>query len=464
MEEFIYRSSMPATAAELFDWHMRPGALERLTPPWDPVRIVHRSPGSGGGGGGVEEGSRVTLEIPMGPFHLNWVSRHGDLVPGVRFSDEQIEGPFRTWVHTHSMTAEDAGHSTLEDRITYDPPLGALGRLLASSMVNARLARMFRFRHDTLRGDLTAHGRYAGRPKLRIAVTGADGLIGRALTSFLTTGGHEVVRLVRRAARARDEAEWSVTRGIHEPERLGRIDACVHLAGENIGAARWTPARKAVLRESRVEGTRHLVESLVRLPEPPATLLCASAIGYYGARPGEVYEEDGPGTDFLSELCEAWEAAADPAARAGIRVVHLRTGIALSAAGGALREMLRPFRLGAGGPLGDGKQPMSWIGIDDVVGGYHHALMTETVWGPVNLTAPSPVSNAEFAATLGRVLRRPAILRAPAVALRAILGEMADPLLLTGSRVAPERLLASNYEFRHTQLEEALRHVLGRQR
>lgn len=460
MAEFTYRSAMPVAAADLFDWHARPGALERLMPPWDPVRVVERS-------GGLEAGARVVLDVPVGAgplaVHLRWVSRHGDIVVGQRFTDEQIEGPFGRWVHTHLMEPDGPARSFLDDRIAYDPPLGAAGRLLADRLVPARLARLFRFRHDTLRGDLAQHARYAGRPRLRVAVTGADGLIGRTLIPFLTTAGHTVLRLVRRAPRGVDEAEWSVERGLHDPAAVGRVDAVIHLAGENIAGGRWTAARKAAIRASRVDGTRRLAESLAQLAPLPAVLLCASAIGFYGVRADEVTEEDGPGSDFLSEVGQAWEAAADPAVRAGIRVVHLRTGIVLTPAGGALREMLRPFVLGAGGPMGDGRQPMSWVAIDDVLGGYHHALMTETVWGPVNLTAPHPVSNQLFAATLGRVLRRPARLRVPAFALRALLGEMADPLLLTGSRVLPERLLASNYDFRYTRLEDALQHILGRE-
>lgn len=455
MEEFTYRSVMPVSAQELFDWHARPGALERLTPPWDAVRVVERT-------GTLEPGARVVLSVPMGPVRLRWVSRHGDIVPGARFTDEQIEGPFRTWVHTHAMLPGGPDSSTLEDRITYDPPLGAAGRLLSAALVKKRLARLFRFRHDTLRGDLAAHARYAGRPKLRVAMTGADGLMGRTLAPFLTTGGHEVVRLVRRAPRRQDEVEWSVERGVHEPAALGRIDAVIHLAGAGIADKRWTAARKAELVRSRVEATRNLTESLTRLSAPPKTMLCASAIGYYGARPGQMFEEDGPGDDFLSRLCVDWESASDTAVRAGIRLVHLRTGIVLTPAGGALREMMRPFAFGAGGPMGDGRQPMSWIAMDDAVGGYHHALMTETVWGPVNLTAPHAVSNTEFAVTLGQVMKRPAWISVPAFALRLAVGEMADPLLLTGSRVVPERLLASNYEFRYLRLDEALRHILGR--
>jgi uncharacterized protein (TIGR01777 family) len=458
MEEFVYRSAMPVPAPDLFEWHARPGALERLTPPWEPVRVVE-------GAGGLEEGRRVTLSVPFGPIRMKWVSRQSEVIPGRQFKDEQIDGPFTHWVHTHLMLADGAAASILEDRIDYTPPLGAAGRLIASATLDTRLPRLFRFRHETLRGDLVQHARYAGRPRLRIAITGARGLIGNVLVPFLTTGGHEVIRLVRHAPKADDEVQWSTREGIVNPERLaspgaGRLDAVIHLAGENVGAGRWTAARKERILRSRVDGTQHLAESLAKLPEPPAALLCASGVDFYGSRPGEVTEADPPGHSFLSAVCQQWEAAAAPAVRAGIRVAHLRLSPVLTPAGGPLAAMLPIFKLGGGGRMGSGQQPFNWIAIDDAVGAFHHALQTET-WGPVNVTAPHPVTNAAFAATLARVLSRPALLPVPEFALRLAVGEMAD-VLLNGSRVIPERLMTSGYEFRHPELEAALRHVLGR--
>jgi uncharacterized protein (TIGR01777 family) len=462
MPEFVYRSSMPVSAADLFEWHTRPGALERLTPPWDPVRVLQRT-------GPLEEGTRVVLSVPLGPARLRWVSRHSDVIPGQQFKDEQIEGPFTEWVHTHRMMPNGAsglpgsGSSLLEDRIRFHAPFGPVGRIVAGGMVQRRLWRTFRFRHDTLRGDLMMHARYTGRHRLRVAITGSHGMVGSTLVPFLTSGGHEVVRLVRHSARKPDEVQWSVDHGIQDLVQLGRIDACIHLAGENIGDHRWTESRKREIRRSRVDGTRRLAESIARLHPPPASFLCASGINYYGSRTGEISEQDGPGHDFLSQVCQEWEAAADVAASAGIRVVHLRTAPMMTPQGGVLQRMLLPFSLGLGGRLGPGDQVMSWVSPDDLVGAYHHALQTETIWGPVNVSAPHAVTNAELTATLARVLRRPAVLPAPGFALRLVLGEMADALVFTTLRVVPERLVASGYEFRFTDLEPTLRHVLGRQ-
>jgi len=449
---------MPVPGPELFDWHTRRGALERLVPPWESVRIAEPYVG-------MEEGQRVTLLVKVGPATLRWISRASDIIPGCQFRDEQIEGPFEQWVHTHSMIPVSPDASELEDRVEYAPRFGGLGTVVASSLVPRRLARLFRYRHDTLRADLAQLAQYgAGGPRLRIAVTGASGVLGSAIIPFLLTAGHDIVRLVRHPPRREDEVQWSVEDGIRDVERLGFVDACLHLAGDNIAGGRWTAARKASIRTSRSLGTRRLAESLARLAAPPRVFVSASAIGYYGAQPGDVTEANGPDTDFLADVAQEWEAGADPVARIGARVVWLRFGLILTPAGGALVPMLYAAHAGANGPMGRGTQPMSWVSIDDVIGAVYHALMTDALTGPVNVTAPTPVSNRDFARTLGRVLRRPSFMPAPAFALRTLLGrEMADLLLLTGSRALPARLLASGYRFRHTDLEDALRHVLGRQ-
>jgi uncharacterized protein (TIGR01777 family) len=242
------------------------------------------------------------------------------------------------------------------------------------------------------------------------------------------------------------------------------MDAVVHLAGENIGA-RWSDHRKRRIRDSRVEGTMFLAEALASLERPPRVLVSASAMGIYGSRGDEVLAEDapeGPPTDFLAELGRDWESATDPALAAGIRVVNPRFGLVLTPAGGALGRMLPPFFLGVGGPLGSGRQWVSWISVDDAVGAVHHALFSEELAGPLNTAAPEPVTSRAFAATLGRVLRRPAVLPAPAPALKLLFGEMADKGLLASQRLSPARLTGSGYTFRHPTLESALRHVLGR--
>jgi uncharacterized protein (TIGR01777 family) len=300
---------------------------------------------------------------------------------------------------------------------------------------------------------------------MNVLVTGSTGLVGSALVRQLTAAGHQVTRLVRTASPSgAGEASWDPTANRIATPALEGLDAVVHLAGENISTGRWTPAKKARIRDSREKGTQLLCEALAQLVEAPKVLVSASAIGYYGDRGDQVMrEESRPGSDFLAEVCQAWEAATQAAEERGIRVVLLRFGVILSPDGGALAKMLTPFKLGAGGVIGSGQQYMSWVAIDDVVGIIEHALQTDALRGPANAVAPHAVRNHEFAKTLGRVLRRPTVVPMPAPAVRLLFGEMGDTLLLSSTHVVPARLEASGYAFRHPDLEGALRYLLHKE-
>lgn len=297
---------------------------------------------------------------------------------------------------------------------------------------------------------------------MRVAITGSSGLIGSALARAVSKDGGAVVAVVRREARPA-EARWDPQSGIIDPEAFAGVDAVVHLAGENVGAQRWTPAFKDRLVRSRVDATRGLARSLAALPCPPRTLVCASAIGFYGDRGDDLVDEDSPpGTGFFPDLVRAWEAAAEPAREAGIRVVHLRFGVVLAPAGGALDRLVPIFRACLGGRTGSGRQWMSWVAIDDVVGAALRALSDASLAGAVNVVAPEPATNRDFAQTLAHVLGRPAFLPLPAFAVRLALGELGENLLLAGARVRPARLAEAGHVFRHPSLEGALRSVLGR--
>lgn len=297
---------------------------------------------------------------------------------------------------------------------------------------------------------------------MKVLVTGGSGLVGSALGPFLTTGGHEVYRLTRSTPHDANDIQWNPETGDLPRAQLEGLDAVVHLAGENIARTRWNTRVKARLRDSRIHGTRLLCDTLAQLRHPPKTLLCASAIGYYGDRGADLLNESAkPGEGYLADLCRDWETASDSAREKGLRVVNLRIGVVLSPNGGGLAAMLTPFRLGAGGIVGSGHQYWSWVALDDVVGAIHHCLVNERLSGPVNLTAPTPVTNYEFTKTLGRVLGRPTIIPLPAFAARLALGEMANELLLASARVMPNRLSETGYAFRYPTLEGALRHLLG---
>ncbi|MHC4400977.1 MAG: TIGR01777 family oxidoreductase [Planctomycetota bacterium] len=299
---------------------------------------------------------------------------------------------------------------------------------------------------------------------MNVLISGASGLIGSALAQRLSEEGHEITRLVRSPAETEDrEIWWDPAAGRLDTSTLDGFDGVVHLAGENIAKGRWTKAKRRRIRDSRVEGTRLLADGLAQLPRPPKVLVSASAIGFYGDRGDEEVDEESPaGSGFLADVCRAWEAATERAVEAGIRVVTMRIGMVMSPDGGALARMLPLFRLGLGGPIGRGRQYVSWITRDDLLHVVHHVLTVESLQGPVNAVAPEPVTNRRFARALGRALRRPAILPAPGLALRLLLGKMAKELLLWSTRVVPRRLLESGFVFRDGVLEQAIGRLLHR--
>ena len=299
---------------------------------------------------------------------------------------------------------------------------------------------------------------------MRVVITGSTGLVGSALGPYLEGQGMGVVRL-RRAAPGDpiDATHWDPAGAGLSPDTLDGADAVVHLSGAGIADRRWTAARKQVLRASRIASTRLVAEAVARATTAPGVLVCASAVGFYGNRGDEVLGETAaPGTGFLADLCREWEAAADPARRRGVRRVFLRSGIALSTAGGALGKMLLPFKAGVGGVLGSGRQYMSWIAIDDLVRVVGHALASDAVEGPVNVATPRAVTNHEFTRTLGAVLRRPTVLPMPAPVVRLLFGELGVETLLSSTRVEPTRLIDTGFEFHFPTLDGALRHVLDR--
>ncbi|MGV0812876.1 TIGR01777 family oxidoreductase [Mycolicibacterium boenickei] len=446
----VYSSIIDAPREEVFAWHSRPGAFARLSPPWQAMRLKSEA-------ASLRDG-RAELVLPGG---LRWVAEHqADAYdPPQRFVDQiGRQGPASLpaalavrWKHIHEFEAIDATRTRMTDRVQTPVP----GHFLRP---------MFAYRHHQLADDLAAHqqAREHGLAPMTVAITGASGLVGSALTAFLSTGGHRVIRLVRRAASKPDERQWNPIEP--DPELLAGVDAVIHLAGASI-AGRFTEEHRRAIRDSRIEPTRRLAELIAHTDAGPRVLVSASAVGFYGYdRADEVLTETSErGGGFLADVVADWEDAPAAAEQSGARVVRVRTGIVQSPRGGTLR-LLRPlFAAGLGGRIGDGQQWLPWIGIDDLIDIYHRALWDKQLSGPVNAVAPESVRNAEYTDTLGHVLRRPTVLPVPALGPRLLLGdEGARELACASQRAVPAILSAADHRFRHPQLDQALRHVLGR--
>jgi len=444
-------------AADVYAWHAGRGAFERLVPPWQHLTMIERR-------GGIEDGAVLVFEYRSGPLRGRWVAVHQDNAAGKQFVDRQVHGPFAYWQHTHSFIPQGAEASILEDHVEFGLPFGGLADVLGGVSSRRALERLFRFRHRRTRTDLLRHADVKKTRRLKVAVTGATGLVGRDLCAFLAAGGHEVRRVVRGARIDEGDIVWDPALGRLAAASLEGLDAVVHLAGETT-AGRWTAARKQRIMASRREGTRLLAETMAAMKRPPKVLVSASAIGFYGDRGGvTLTEESEPGSGFLAEVTREWEAALEPARAAGVRVVSLRFGVVLSARGGALARMLPAYRAGVGGPVAGGDQWMSWVALDDLLGAALAALTDKRLEGPVNVVSPEPVTNREFAHTLGRVLRRPAKMPLPETAVQQVFGEMGESFLLHSQRVRPEKLEGAGFRFDYPFLEEALRFELGKTR
>lgn len=453
-------SSFDCSAEELGAWHFRPGAIHRLIPPWESIEVVREA-------APLVDGAIAEIRIRKGPIRTTLLARHECVEPPQRFVDVQQSGPFRSWRHEHRFSSAD-GRAQLSDSIEFELPMGAVGGALVGGRMLAEIDRQFRFRHARTRADLTRHAELASRfgaARLRVGVTGASGLVGRQFCALLSTGGHEVIRFVRGKPSGPGEIAWNsrnAENGI-DPRALEALDAVVHLAGAGIADARWTPDRKREILESRTLGTQAVARAISRCALPPKVLVSASAVGFYGNRPEGVMDETSErGGGFLADVTAAWESATQAAEAAGTRVVHARVGVVLTASGGALRKMLTPFLLGAGGPIGNGRQGFSWISLDDAIGALLFAVRDESLRGPVNLVAPMALPQRGFASVLGRVLRRPSFAPLPAPIVRAMFGEMGQRLLLEGALVRPAALESHGFRFEHGSLEQALRFELGR--
>lgn len=455
MKIFTRTSHLPVPVARVFAWHARNGAIQRLTPPWAPMTLRWRQ------GKGVDKGVRVGFDMRVLGIPMIWEAEHIDFYHKRMFKDRQIRGPFARWEHTHLFAPEGVRGSVMTDLVAYQLPMGCLSAPFYP-LAGKELARMFDYRHRILAHDLI---HYADRMQpLRVLISGASGSIGCALVPFLRTCGHEVIRLVRhQGPLAEDEVFWDPYQGILDLAAAGPVDAVINLNGKDISRGKWTDGQKQAIIDSRIQPTRFLVKKMQEMDPQPDVFISASAIGFYGEGADAVLTETHPaGRSFIARVCKDWEQAALPAQDAGIRTVQLRIGVVLTPAGGALARMLPAFAAGCGARLGRGRQYMSWISMDDTLGGIFHILKNKGIAGPVNLTAPAPVTNLQFTRILAKVLSRPAVFAIPdRVALR-LWKEMGRETLLTSARVMPEKLMKTRFAFQYPDLEAALGHLLGR--
>lgn len=435
-----FRLTVPDPVDVVFEWHRRRGAFPRLLAPWQHARVMSEADD-------LADGTAV-LGFPAG---RRWVGRHlpEEYVDQRSFADHLESRPFLLpirWHHRHDFEVGPDG-TVVVDRVTTNVP----GRLLAP---------VFAYRHRQLSDDLAVHRQFATLPRLTVAVTGASGLVGEALCAFLSTGGHTVVRLVRRAPATADERHWDPNHP--DPDSLAGVDAVVHLAGHGI-AGRFTADHKRAVRDTRVEPTRRLAQAAAAAGV--SVFVCASAIGFYGADRGDeqLTEASTPGDDFLAHVVRDWEQAAHASATSAMRVVTVRTGIVQSPLGGALRLQRPLFAAGLGGRMGSGTQWQSWIGVDDLVDVFHRALVDDRLAGPVNAVAPEPVRQLAYAKALGGALRRPTVVPTPSLGPRLLLGrEGAEQMAFADQRVLPARLTELGHHFRFPTIDAALRHLFGR--
>ncbi|MEM9017003.1 MAG: TIGR01777 family oxidoreductase [Verrucomicrobiota bacterium] len=441
-----------APVTELRDWHFRPGAFSRLTPPWEPAELLK-------GFDELKDGARATIELKTGPFRPHWIAEHEVTANG--FVDRQIKGPFASWEHEHRFEAIDERRCRLTDSIHYRLPFGLPGEWAGGAIVRRKLSRMFRYRHEVTRLDLERRDAAIPLQSHTILMTGATGMIGKALTGYLETQGHRVIPITRHPKSNR-EIHWDPENGKLElPDSL-TFDSVIHLAGENVADGRWSEEKRRRIRESRREGTRLLAETLIRRERKPDVVISASGSGFYELGTGPHDEESPCGSHFLARVCEEWERAASPLEKAGIRTVRARIGVVLSPCGGALRRLLPIFQNGLGGAVGNGQQRLSWIALDDLIDCLHRFVVDPSWSGPVNLVSPDPITNRKFSRTLARVLGRPSFFPTPAFAIEAAFGEMARETILADVAVIPGQLLAREYPFRYPDLQSALSHSIGR--
>jgi len=459
--KFTHKSTAQISQSVAFSWFNTPGAFIRIMPSWEKLKIIKIA-------NPLSVGEKCEFRFALGPLSPLWVAEITEHQPNQMFCDKMIKGPFSFWEHHHIFNSISSNKEVeIIDNVEWRLPLHKLSYFFGKRIVKKRMEKMFKHRTRIFNADISRHELFLNEKRKKILVSGSNGLIGQQLCAFLSTGGHEIIPLLRPESPI---PVWSNTHVIWDPNtgeiiegNLDGFDVIINLAGAGIGDKRWTKKRMNLIHDSRIGPTEKLCKLIANLSTPPELLISGSAIGWYGNRGEEVLNEtSSEGNGFLSEVSINWEKATKKASDAGIRVVHIRSGIVLSASGGALQRMLFPAKMGTGGPIAGGKQMMSWISLDDEIYAIHHIIMNKNIEGPVNLTSPESLSQKTFMKQLGKVLRRPAFLPLPGFMIKLLFGKMGTTLVVEGQNVYPQKLLENGYIFEHTDIEKCLRDCLGK--
>lgn len=453
LDTFHFETHIPLSKNEAFEWHKRPGMLERLTPPFSPLKLVSKD-------AKLELDDIAHFKVKsLSLFDIDAYFKICEYQEGDYFTDEQIKGPFRYWRHCHSFKGVNAHHSIIEDNISFKTPLDHVLKAFIHKKITHELQRTFTYRQHVLLNDLDFFKEHkkSTQKKLHILMTGESGLIGSALSNFLKLMGHHVTPISSHLAPNKKAILWDIENQIIDLDDLEGYDALIHLAGENIGGI-WSDLKKEKIYKSRIHSTRLLVKALNQLNSPPKVLINASGAHYY--LQGKSCSEDGAhGSGFLSHVVQDWEHEAKQYKKG--RVALMRNGVVLSAHGGMLQKLLPSFRAGLGATLGDGKQHVSWISIDDLIYQYYHVLVNSSLDGAINITSPHLVTNQEFTKTLAKVLNRVQLLKLPKSLIEFLFKEMGNDIFLADLQVLPNKLIENGAKFYYPTLEHALKHQLG---
>lgn len=449
-----FQSEIQASLQELFDYHNHPLAFQRLLPPWEKIKVIHKDPG-------LEVGCKTHIQIPIiGKLKKDFIVKHTECDVPVGFTDEQVLGPFRSYRHNHIFT-EKKGKTFLIDHMEYELPGKFFGHMIGGWYVKRSFKRMFRYRHKLISEDFKHMSKEKNKPRYKVLISGSHGFVGKQLSCALSIFGFDVHHLVRKQSNNPKEVFWDLKKKILDSKKLEGFDYVIHLSGESIAGKRWSRSRRKKIFNSRVQSTEFLASKLESLQTPPKGFFVASGINFYGRKARDADENTKGGEKgFLTDLAKAWEKASQTFTKG--RVINMRFGMVLGLRGGALKAMVSAFQKNLGAVFGSGEQHISWIVIDDLIYQIYHLLCDETASGPYNFVSPNPVTNAEFSKMLAKILNKALFLKIPEFFIKLIFGKQGKELLLSDLKIIPKRFQEKQAYFSYPTLFDALKHLFGK--